>query len=63
MFLALDGAFSFPPNGFISHLIVLSTLHVSCSYFPCGAGLVFSFSRIDSLSEDEKWGVLKSSLK
>lgn len=49
--------FSFPCNGFISHLTVLSTLSVSCSFFPRGAHSVFSFSRIDSHSESERGGV------
>lgn len=50
MILALDGVFFFPPNGFISHLIVPSALSISCP-FPHRAHSVFSFSRIDSLSE------------
>lgn len=48
--------FSFPPNGFISQLIVLSTSSISCSSFPRGAHSVFPFSRSDSLSEGERWG-------
>lgn len=54
MIPAVDGVFSFPPNGFISHLIVLSTSSISCSSFPHEAHSVLSFSRTDSLSEDER---------
>lgn len=57
MIPALDGVFSFPPNGFISHLIVLSTLSISCGPFPHGTHSVFSFSRIDSLSEVKSGGL------